>query len=57
MTRTKLSTMQTTGALSDAELVDRARRGEEVAFRAIMERHNQRLYRLARTLLKDDAEA
>jgi RNA polymerase sigma-70 factor, ECF subfamily len=42
---------------SDAELVEHARRGDERAFRAIMERNNQRLYRLARMLLRDDAEA
>jgi RNA polymerase sigma-70 factor (ECF subfamily) len=42
---------------SDAELVDRARRGEELAFRTIMQRHNQRLYRLARAVLKDESEA
>lgn len=44
-------------ALSDSELVAHARRGDEHAFRAIMERHNQRLYRVARTLLRDDSEA
>jgi RNA polymerase sigma-70 factor (ECF subfamily) len=44
-------------ALDDAALVAHARNGEERAFRAIMERHNQRLYRVARTLLKDDVEA
>src|SRR3954468_1612618 len=43
--------------LSDAALVEHARRGEEWAFRAIMERHNRRLYRVARMVLKDDAEA
>jgi RNA polymerase sigma-70 factor (ECF subfamily) len=44
-------------ALDDAALVAHACNGEERAFRAIMERHNQRLYRVARTLLKDDVEA
>jgi RNA polymerase sigma-70 factor (ECF subfamily) len=39
------------------ELVERAKRGDEQAFRTIMERHNRRLYRLARTVLRDDAEA
>jgi len=57
MTQLKLSRMQTAAALSDAELVDRARQGEELAFRTIMQRHNQRLYRLARTVLKDESEA
>src|SRR5262249_9444933 len=45
------------GAESDVQLVERARRGDERAFRSIMERHNRRLYRVARTVLRDDAEA
>jgi len=44
-------------SLSDADLVDNAKRGDHAAFREIMTRNNQRLYRLARMLLKDDAEA
>lgn len=44
-------------SLNDADLVENARRGDHDAFREIMTRHNQRLYRLARMLLKDDAEA
>ena len=44
-------------AFDDTSLVAHARNGDQRAFRTIMERHNQRLYRLARTLLKDDAEA
>ncbi len=43
--------------LDDVELVAQAKRGDERAFRTIMERHNRRLYRVARTLLRDDAEA
>jgi RNA polymerase sigma-70 factor (ECF subfamily) len=43
--------------LDDAALAARAAQGDAQAFRAIMERHNRRLYRLARALLKDDAEA
>ncbi len=34
-----------------------ARNGDSSAFEAIMRRHNQRLYRIARTILRDDAEA
>jgi RNA polymerase sigma-70 factor, ECF subfamily len=41
----------------DAELVARARRGDGLAFELIMRRHNRRLFRLARSLLLDDAEA
>lgn len=42
---------------SEAALVERARQRDPRAFRTIMERHNQRLYRIARTILKDEAEA
>jgi RNA polymerase sigma-70 factor, ECF subfamily len=41
----------------DVDLVTFAKAGDEHAFRAIMERYNRRLYRLARTLLRDDTEA
>ncbi len=43
--------------LSDAALVERAKLRDPLAFRTIMERHNQRLYRIARAILKDEAEA
>jgi RNA polymerase sigma-70 factor (ECF subfamily) len=43
--------------LDDSELVEQARSGHEFAFRVIMERHNRRLYRVARALLKDETEA
>jgi RNA polymerase sigma-70 factor, ECF subfamily len=39
-----------------AQLVDRTR-GEEVLFAAVMRRYNQRLYRIARVILRDDGEA
>jgi len=41
----------------DAELVDRARRRDSEAFRVIMQRHNRRLYRIARAVLRNDGEA
>ena len=44
-------------ALSDAELVAHARSGDREAFRQIMRRGNQRLFRVARGVLNDDAEA
>ena len=44
-------------AVSDAELVRGALAREPAAFRALMTRHNQRLYRLARSILRSDAEA
>jgi len=43
--------------LSDAELVTRALRREGAAFRIIMTRHNQRLYRLARGIVGRAGEA
>jgi RNA polymerase sigma-70 factor (ECF subfamily) len=42
---------------SDADLVDMTQRGARGAFAAIMQRHNRRLYRVARSVLRDDAEA
>ena len=41
----------------DAELVRRARAHDDTAFRTIMERHNRRLYRLARSILQNASEA
>jgi RNA polymerase sigma-70 factor, ECF subfamily len=43
--------------LDDRQLALRASQGEQAAFVTIMQRHNQRLYRLARSILKDDWEA
>ena len=43
--------------LGDAELARLARRGEASAFGAIMSRYNRRLYRAARSVLRDDGEA
>jgi RNA polymerase sigma-70 factor, ECF subfamily len=44
-------------ALDDAELVRRALGRDGDAFRAIMQRHNQRLYRIARSVLRNSVEA
>jgi RNA polymerase sigma-70 factor (ECF subfamily) len=41
----------------DAELVRRALARDDSAFRVIMERHNRRLYRIARGILRNDTEA
>ena len=41
----------------DAELVRLAREGSASALRLIVRRHNQRLYRVARAIVRDDAEA
>lgn len=40
-----------------AELLAALRRGEETAYEAVMRRYNQRLFRTARGILSDDAEA
>ncbi len=43
--------------MSDAELAARVRGGEPALFELIMRRHNRRLFRIARGILGDDAEA
>jgi RNA polymerase sigma-70 factor (ECF subfamily) len=44
-------------ALPDAEIARRVAAGDEEAFRLLMRRHNQRLYRTARSILRNDADA
>ena len=43
--------------LPDSEIARRVAAGDEDAFRLLMRRHNQTLYRTARSILRDDAEA
>ncbi|MBY3246366.1 RNA polymerase sigma factor [Rhizobium laguerreae] len=43
--------------LSDADLVPLAKMGDEPAIRTIVQRHNQRLFRTARAIIRNDAEA
>jgi RNA polymerase sigma-70 factor (ECF subfamily) len=43
--------------LPESDLVERARAGDREAFRAIMTRCNQRLFRIARAVVRDEAEA
>lgn len=45
------------GSLPDRELVELARQRHPGAFRIIMQRHNRRLYRIARGVLRDGNEA
>ncbi|WP_423459651.1 RNA polymerase sigma factor [Ottowia sp. VDI28] len=45
------------GDAPDLELALRAASGDEVAFEAIMRRHNRLLFRTARAILKSDADA
>src|SRR5436309_11407228 len=40
-----------------AELAGRAAHGDSAAFEALMRRHNRMLFRTARAILRDDAEA
>jgi RNA polymerase sigma-70 factor (ECF subfamily) len=44
-------------ALPDCDLVERVRAGDAAAFELIMRRHNRRLFRLARSVLRNGAEA
>jgi len=49
---------QTAGKLgTDAELLALMRRGEPAAFAALMRQNNRRLYRLARSIVRDESEA
>jgi RNA polymerase sigma-70 factor (ECF subfamily) len=43
--------------LSDEEVVARVRAGDSSRFEVLMRRHNQRLYRAVRSVLRDEAEA
>jgi RNA polymerase sigma-70 factor (ECF subfamily) len=45
------------GPHSDEELVVLARQGSESAVRALIKRNNQRLFRVARAIVRNDAEA
>ena len=44
-------------SLDDRSLAQRVAHGDRAAFELIMRRHNRRLYRLARAVLRNDAEA
>jgi RNA polymerase sigma-70 factor (ECF subfamily) len=45
------------GALSDEEVIRRVRTGEAELFEVLMRRYNQRLYRVSRAIVRDEAEA
>ncbi|MCA9672895.1 MAG: RNA polymerase sigma factor [Myxococcales bacterium] len=45
------------GAIEDAEIVERVRAGDRELFEVLMRRYNQRLFRVARAVLGDDARA
>ena len=42
---------------ADSELVRRIRTGEKVLFGELMRRHNRRLFRIARSIVRDDVDA
>lgn len=44
-------------SLSDEQVVDRVRAGETWLYELLMRRYNQRLFRITRSVLNDDAEA
>jgi RNA polymerase sigma-70 factor (ECF subfamily) len=44
-------------ALSDGEIAGRVAEGDSRAFEVLMRRHNRVLFRIARAILRDDAEA
>jgi RNA polymerase sigma-70 factor (ECF subfamily) len=44
-------------AMTDSEVVQRVQAGETALFEVLMRRHNQRVYRTTRAILKDEAEA
>jgi RNA polymerase sigma-70 factor (ECF subfamily) len=57
MARPPTSAVPAASAGTDAELVARIGRRDQAAFETLMRRHNARLFRVARAILKDDAEA
>ena len=57
MPRVELRQTDRAEALSERELVQLARAGDGSAFRAIIQRNNRRLFRIARSILKNDSEA
>src|SRR5262247_815486 len=57
MPHAELSRADGTDACSELELVQRVQVGDSAAFRIIIQRNNRRLFRVARSILKDDSEA
>lgn len=45
------------GGLSDEQVVERVVAGQTALFEVLMRRHNERVYRAARAIIKDDSEA
>jgi RNA polymerase sigma-70 factor, ECF subfamily len=49
--------IQAVPLIDEGELIARATRKEEAAVRAIIQQHNRRLFRIARSIIRDDNEA
>src|SRR5688572_267759 len=56
MTRSSAALAQA-AALTDDDIVGRVRAGQVELFELLMRRHNQRLYRAVRSIVRDDADA
>ena len=54
---TALATGERLASVADTTLVALARTGDETAIRALIKRYNQRLFRAARAIVRNDAEA
>jgi len=57
MPHAELSRADGTDACAELELVQRVQVGDSAAFRIIIQRNNRRLFRIARSILKNDSEA
>ena len=51
------SVLERCGLLSDEQVVSRILSGETALFEVLMRRHNERIYRAARAILRDESEA
>jgi len=56
-TSTSADLVRASADLPDEEVVRRVLAGDTALFEVLMRRHNQRLYRVARAILRDEAEA
>ncbi len=57
MTQSTIESRASPLAVDERNMVERAKSGDQAAFRAIMEQNNRRLYRVARAAMQDDTEA
>jgi RNA polymerase sigma-70 factor (ECF subfamily) len=53
----ELDVARATEPLPDTEVIRRVRAGETALFEILMRRHNRRVYRVARSIVKDESEA